>query len=85
MIDRELIQMSKLPVFEGDGFYYLFSRRTENLGILDRIAYFLEESRLSRICPPNNENAKMLAFAAVVDSFVHAEWSVCNEEIAGQR
>ena len=84
-IDRDWFKWANSLSSKGGRFYYLFSRRTEDLGILDWIAYFLQESRLSRICPPNDESAKMLAFAAVVDSFVHAERSVRDGEISGQR
>ena len=51
---------------------YLFARSTEDLKIVNRVAYFLQECRLSRIGPPFDEGSKI--FALATGSVVHDSW-----------
>ena len=53
---------------------YLFSGRTEDLRIFDRVACFLQEGCLPSVCPPDDEDTKMTTLAAEIDSFVHDNW-----------
>ena len=50
---------------------YLFARRIEDLGIFDRVTYFLQERGFSRVCSSNDEYAKVTTLAAEIDDFVH--------------
>jgi hypothetical protein len=51
----------------------LFTRRTEDLRILDRVAHFLQDGRLSGVRPPNDENSKVRAFTSEIDGPVYAD------------
>jgi hypothetical protein len=58
----------------------LFTRWTEDLRILDRVAHFLQDSRLSGVRPPNDENSKVRAFTSEIDGPVQAVVAGKNAE-----
>ena len=53
---------------------YLFAIRIEDLGIFDRVTYFLQERGFSGVCSSNDEYAKMTTLSAEIDGFVHDNW-----------